>query len=99
MENSQGTSEELVAPGNVLDPSWRTHSCVPRRHSCRRPATLQALQQPGQPRILNKDGLVAFRSSGNATDLNANLIAQKPEVIARSSWKIALAREAALLGL
>ena len=21
-------------------PAWRTHSCVPRRHSCRRPASL-----------------------------------------------------------
>ena len=30
-------SPSFVAPGNVLNPLWRTHSCVPRRHSCRRP--------------------------------------------------------------
>src|ERR1700733_10321959 len=32
-------------PGNMLNPLWRTHSCVPRRHSCRRPVGLFAMAE------------------------------------------------------
>src|ERR1700722_9948226 len=32
----------FVASGTLLSPLWRTHSCVPRWHSCRRPVCPQA---------------------------------------------------------
>src|ERR1700723_2743338 len=46
MPHSCAMSLSSLAPCTVLNPLWRTHSCVPRRHSCRRPAALFAMAEP-----------------------------------------------------
>src|SRR5450756_321530 len=51
---------------------WRTHSCVPRRHSCRRPLP------HGAPASTGVRGLDAARRSACATAATAKLFLRGP---------------------
>src|ERR1039458_7842708 len=47
---SQSSCLKLDSSSSVVPP-WRTHSCVPRRHSCRRLAELGGLVRGRRPRL------------------------------------------------
>src|SRR5437867_413695 len=50
----------------VSDRTWRTHSCVPRRHSCRRPDLwTNPRQRPGVEKNRDTASTSARRVTGN----------------------------------